>query len=203
MSGPLDRLPASWVTALFLAMVGSSAVADIYRWRDDDGKLHFTDEPPPGQRQGETVETRDLNTSDPVPTVNYEVERRDQTRVRRVVLKRNEQGYFAARGSINGQSVTFLVDTGASQVSVPVSVAERLGLERREKIDIQTANGVAEGYLTRLNTVSVGGIQIRNVEGTINPGADFNVVLLGMSFMKQVDFAQRGQRLILRQTVSR
>lgn len=203
MSGPLDRFPANWVTALLLVIVGSSAVADIYRWRDDDGKLHFTDEPPPGQRQGETVERRDLNTSDPVPNVNYEVERRDQTRVRRVVLKRNEQGYFAARGSINGQSVTFLVDTGASQVSVPVAVAKRLGLERREQIDIQTANGVAEGYLTRLNTVSVGGIQIRNVEGTINPGADFNVVLLGMSFMKQVDFAQRGQRLILRQTVSR
>jgi aspartyl protease family protein len=123
--------------------------------------------------------------------------------VRRVVVKRANNGHFAARGEINGTSVTFLFDTGASHVSIPQEVAQRIGLERGEEVRYSTANGVANGYLTNLDKVSVGKIDVDDVRGSINPNVDHEVVLLGMSFLGELEFTQRNDRLILRQKVTR
>lgn len=116
-----------------------------------------------------------------------------------VVLQRNRHGHYQATGQINGEQVQFLLDTGATTVAVPVRLAERLGLGRGPAITISTANGTATAYLTRLDDVRLGDITLHDIAATITPSMGGDDVLLGMSFLKQLEFTQRGDSLTLRQ----
>jgi aspartyl protease family protein len=122
-----------------------------------------------------------------------------QDGVREVTLQRNKFGHYVTSGEINGQSVTFLLDTGATGVAIPESTAKRLGLQRGRAYQSQTANGMAIGYATMLDLVAVGDIQLRGVRAGIAPGLQEGQILLGMTFLKHIEFTQRGDTLILRQ----
>lgn len=119
--------------------------------------------------------------------------------VREVVLQRNKFGHYVTSGEINGQPVTFLLDTGATGVAIPESMAKRLGLQRGQAYRSQTANGMAIGYATLLDQVAVGDIRLQDVRAGIAPGLQTEQVLLGMTFLKHIEFTQRGDTLILRQ----
>ena len=119
--------------------------------------------------------------------------------VREVVLQRNKFGHYVTSGEINGQPVTFMLDTGATGVAVPASVARRLGLQRGQAFRTQTANGTGTSYAARLDRVSVGGIELQDVRAGITPGLQTEQILLGMSFLKHIEFTQRGDTLTLRQ----
>ena len=119
--------------------------------------------------------------------------------VREVVLQRNKFGHYVTSGEINGQPVTFLLYTGATGVAVPAAVAKRLGLRRGQAFRTQTANGTAVSYAAKLERVSVGEIELKNVQAGITPGLQTEEILLGMSFLKYIEFTQRGDMLILRQ----
>jgi aspartyl protease family protein len=114
-----------------------------------------------------------------------------------VVLQRNRDGHYIAPGLINGEPVTFLLDTGATQVSVPEALAEKIGLERGRRQQTMTANGVISVHSTRLESVRLGGIELRNVAASINPHMAGDTVLLGMSFMQHLDMVQRAGTLRL------
>ena len=116
-----------------------------------------------------------------------------------VVLQRNRQGHYVTSGEINGLPVTFILDTGATGVAVPSAVAQRLGLQPGRAFSTQTANGLSVSYAVNLDRVSVGGIALSEVAASITPGLTTNAVLLGMSFLKHIEFTQRGDQLILRQ----
>ena len=115
-----------------------------------------------------------------------------------VKLRRNRAGHYVANGGINGREVVFLVDTGATDVAVPGDLEHRLGLDRGRPIASRTANGMAVAYTTRLDTVELGGIRLRDIRATILPGMDGDQVLLGMSFLKRLELIQRGNELTLR-----
>lgn len=119
--------------------------------------------------------------------------------VREVELQRNRYGHYVTAGSINGQPVVFMLDTGATGVAVPLHIANQLQLERGASIQVQTANGLATGYSASLDRVAVDGIELENVRAIINPNDDTDVILLGMSFLKKIEFTQRGDVLTLRQ----
>jgi aspartyl protease family protein len=114
-----------------------------------------------------------------------------------VVLQRNRSGHYVAPGRINGEPVTFLLDTGATQVSVPEVLADRLGLEKGRRLQTMTANGVISVHTTRLDSVQLGGIELRDVSASINPYMPGDTVLLGMSFMQHLDMVQREGTLSL------
>lgn len=119
--------------------------------------------------------------------------------VREVVLKRNRYGHYVATGAINNIPVVFMLDTGATDISVPQALAERLDLEAGPPVYYQTANGTAKAYITRLDNVSLGEITLHDVRAHINPNFDSDEILLGMTFLKHLEFTQKGDTLTLRQ----
>lgn len=116
-----------------------------------------------------------------------------------VQLQSNSQGHFVAAGQINGQPVTFLLDTGATDVAIPLELADRLELPRGAPVSLQTANGQTTGYRTVLDSLGLGDILLRNVRAIVAPGFEGDQVLLGMSALKQLEFTQRAGTLVLRQ----
>jgi aspartyl protease family protein len=116
-----------------------------------------------------------------------------------VLLERNKWGHYVTSGFINAEPVTFLLDTGATGVAIPGGVANRLGLRKGAAFKTQTANGASISYAVTLSSVSVGGISLQNVPAGIAAGLETDEVLLGMSFLKHIEFSQRGNTLILRQ----
>ena len=115
-----------------------------------------------------------------------------------LVLKRNKFGHYVTSGFINGQPVIFMLDTGATKVAVPSGVAERIGLRAGAPMRVNTANGVATAYMTRLGSLRMGAIELYDVSASIVPGMQGEQILLGMSVLKQVDFSQTGDELTLR-----
>lgn len=116
-----------------------------------------------------------------------------------VTLHRNRAGQYIASGFINDHRVNFMVDTGATDVALSAELAEKLGLRREQPVVYRTANGDVRGYRTTLNRVRLGNIVVSNVRGGINPGMPDSIVLLGMSFLKQLELTQRNNTLILKQ----
>ena len=116
-----------------------------------------------------------------------------------VVLTADAAGHFLARGSINGTSVRFLVDTGASMISIGTSDARRIGVDASmgQLGYTQTANGVAQVARVKLNTVKVGDIVLNNVDATIHQ-QDMPVVLLGMSFLNRMEMQRNGDTMTLK-----
>jgi aspartyl protease family protein len=114
-----------------------------------------------------------------------------------VVLERNRAGHYVADGEINGERVTFLVDTGATTVALPMSLARRLGLQLGAAVTVQTAGGPKVAYQTRLASVRLGGIEQKDVPAIASEGMEGAGVLLGMSFLRHLEFSQRDGRLVL------
>lgn len=122
-----------------------------------------------------------------------------EDRIREVTLQRNKFGHYVTSGKLNGQDVVFILDTGATGVAIPDHIARKLNIRRGRAFPVQTANGTGTSYATRLDSVSVGEILLADVEAGIVPGLTGDEVLLGMSFLRHIEFAQRGDTLVLKQ----
>ncbi|WP_223447581.1 MULTISPECIES: retropepsin-like aspartic protease family protein [Pseudomonas] len=120
-----------------------------------------------------------------------------------VKLVSNAQGHFVASGQINGQPVDFMLDTGATDVSIPAGLAKRLKLEEGFGVTLSTANGLSQGYRTRIERLQLGDIVLRDVRALVAPGLHGDQVLLGMSALNKLEFTQRGGTMLLRQTTNR
>jgi aspartyl protease family protein len=109
-------------------------------------------------------------------------------------LYANNAGHFLGEGYINGSSMKFLVDTGASSIALSGKEARRLGLSYLNG-DIgaaSTAAGVVKAYRISLNTVKIGGIVMHQVEAMVLEGDSPPVVLLGMSVLNRVQMERDG-----------
>lgn len=129
---------------------------------------------------------------------NRELTVREQDGALEVVLQRNRFGHYLASGAIDGEPVTFLLDTGATTLSIPAAVARRLGLERGAPYRVSTANGTITVYATRIRRLELGPLVLRDIPAHVNPHMDGDEVLLGMSALRELEFTQRGDRLTLR-----
>ena len=116
-----------------------------------------------------------------------------------VTLAQNFYGHYVANGKINGRNVTFLLDTGATDVVIPEALATEIGLPKGLASRASTANGVITVYHTTIDELQLGSIQLRHINASINPAMTKNEkVLLGMSALKKLDMQQDGKTLILR-----
>lgn len=118
-----------------------------------------------------------------------------------VTLTADAHGQFSAQVQINGIDATFLVDTGASVVTLPSSLARRanIDLERATPILISTANGRARAHRVLLNTVKLSDLTAHLVEAVVVEDAKLPYALLGMSFLKRMVMHRDGDSLILLQ----
>lgn len=103
-----------------------------------------------------------------------------------VILHKSMNGHFEAEVVINGQTVSMLVDTGASSVSLSWEDARKVGLNPENlaySASVRTANGAATAAAVKLAQVSLGPINRRNVPALVATEGRLEQSLLGMSFL--------------------
>ena len=114
-------------------------------------------------------------------------------------LTADGRGHFVTMGSVNGATVRFLVDTGATVVSLGTTDAVRAGIDYRkgERGMTMTANGPTQVWRVRLSNVRVGDVTLTDVEGAVL-ASDLPIALLGMSFLNRMEMTRDGSTMTLR-----
>ena len=117
----------------------------------------------------------------------------------KIVMTADNQGHFYTTGTVNGVSVRFLVDTGATMISLGMGDARRLGLdfERGQKGLTQTANGQGVVSKVQLATVRIGDVTLHNVDALIHQ-TEMPMALLGMSFLNRMEMQRDGSTMTLK-----
>jgi len=109
-------------------------------------------------------------------------------------------GMFVTTGSVNGFPMQFLVDTGATLVSMNSVQAKRLGISYRldgRESRSRTASGISKIWLVQLDRVKVGEIELSNVAAAVHEGRFPEITLLGMSFLSQLEMTRSAGALVL------
>ena len=120
---------------------------------------------------------------------------------REVMIYRDTKGAYTTVGSINGRTVNFMVDTGATAIAMSSDEARRLGIVYRldgDPVGVTTASGTVPGHRVTLDRVTVGDITQRNVDALVIPGNLPEQVLLGLTFLNRVEIRQDGAVMVLR-----
>ena len=120
---------------------------------------------------------------------------------REVHIAAHESGHYLVDVAVNGTDTPFLVDTGASWVTLTKEDAERAGIETEwldYDVRVQTANGIVRAAKVDLEELRIGEMELRDVAAMVND-ASMGMSLLGMSFLKRLDgYEVSEETLILR-----
>jgi aspartyl protease family protein len=116
----------------------------------------------------------------------------------RIVLPVSSGGHFMTQGAINGRAVSFMLDTGATSVAMSAADAKRIGLDfsKGQPIRVNTANGIAQGFRVRLNSVRVGDVEVYDVEAIVSE-QPMPFVLLGNSFISRFSMRRDADQMVL------
>jgi aspartyl protease family protein len=116
----------------------------------------------------------------------------------RIVLPADSRGHFMTQGAINGRAVTFMLDTGATSVAMSAADAQRIGLDysKGQRVQMNTANGVASGYKLRLQSVRVGDVEVYDIDAIVSP-QPMPFVLLGNSFINRFSMRRDADQMVL------
>src|SRR3989344_698177 len=117
---------------------------------------------------------------------------------KRVVLRADSRGHFINSGTINGRVMQYMVDTCASTVAIGLQDAERMGLnyQNGQPVRMNTANGVAQGWRMKLDSVRIGDVEVFGVEAIITP-QPMPYVLLGNSFLTEFQMTRINDQMVL------
>lgn len=185
------------VVALLALLQAGAASAEIYRWTDAEGNLHFTEDlsQVPSQYREQAVRRPPSGSKGALQTYTSpaSVEPRSAVRSRDVI-----HIPFERRGTLmwvtavvnNRHSIPFLIDTGASGVSLPSGVVDQLGIRIRPdtpRVTVSTANGYVRVPVVKLDSVQLGGARVEGLYATVNPA--MNVGLLGGSFFNNFKYS--------------
>ena len=115
-----------------------------------------------------------------------------------VSVAQDGSGHFLAEGMVNGAHIRFMIDTGATLVSIPVSEAARLGIDYQKGqpgYSILADGRRVASYRVTFDSVTIGDLTLLNVEGSVSQGS--GIPLLGMSFLNRTEMRQEGQSMTL------
>jgi len=172
--------------------VGTTADAEIYRWTDASGRLHYTEDLArvPAEHRQEALRSIDRPVTHSIQTFSGSAEpevpqRRSGRAAGAVRIPFVREGTLMRVEARLNDAVTapFLIDTGASGVSLPSEVAQQLGIRvsaDTPHVEVVTANGRVSRPLVMLDSVEVAGARVEGLEATLNPAMEIG--LLGGSF---------------------
>jgi aspartyl protease family protein len=122
---------------------------------------------------------------------------RDTSSSNKIVLPLASGGHFLAQGLVNGKPIQFMVDTGATTVALGVDDAKRMGIDYQKgrPVRMGTANGVAQGWLVKLNSVRIGDVEVYEVEAIVGPNMPY--ALLGNSFLSRFSMNRTSDQMVL------
>jgi aspartyl protease family protein len=116
----------------------------------------------------------------------------------RIVLPADSRGHYMTQGTINGRTVTFMLDTGATSIALSAADAQRIGLDysKAQRVQMSTANGVTVGYKLRLQSVRVGDVEVYDIDAIVSP-EPMPFVLLGNSFINRFSMRRDADQMVL------
>lgn len=116
----------------------------------------------------------------------------------RIVLPADSRGHYMTQGTINGRTVTFMLDTGATSIALSAGDAQRIGLDysKGQRVQMSTANGVTVGYRLRLQSVRVGDVEVYDIDAIVSP-EPMPFVLLGNSFINRFSMRRDADQMVL------
>jgi len=183
----------SAVLVFFLALSATQMACagshDYYECTDSSGVAAYSVERcPKGSQQRKIVDDTPPSTVDLGAAPNSGA----------ISLIADGRGQFFTGGTVNGVAMRFVVDTGATFVSLGAADAARAGIKYREgrPATSNTANGQMRTWLVTLDSVSIGGVTLRNVGAAVSESE--HPVLLGMSFLKRMNVNVDGQVMTLK-----
>jgi clan AA aspartic protease (TIGR02281 family) len=171
------------MTVTVLTILSQSVWSDtIYKCKNQQGNLLYQKSP-----CKENVQTISSWTAEPakIQAPAHEPEKNDSSEL---IIKQAPNGYYMVDGSINSKTLIFVIDTGASFVSLPGSVAHEAQIYCKDKVDMQTANGSIEGCKTTIQKLNFGPFFINDVIAVIAP--NLTQPLLGMNVLQQLKIEQ-------------
>ena len=214
---PLSRilrfLPVLWIILLGLAVQAGTDVRVVGLFSERavvviDGRQHILKV---GQTTPEGVRLLaadsesalfEIDGKEVVARLDGRVTARKRTaQTRDFQISRDMAGMYTTVGSINGRTVSFLVDTGATLVAISSTEARRLGIDFRllgKPMRVATASGVEPAWGVNLDSVKVGELELRNVGAVVLDGDQPAKVLLGMSYLGRLEMANSGSLMTLR-----
>ncbi len=165
----LRKLLILWLLLPFMAQ------ADIYKWTDKYGKVHFSDKPVAGSQKQHLKNMTGISN----PAFNL---KRNAMRIK----YQDKNGSMIVQGRVNNINMQFIVDTGATLVIIPPNIAKiaHISTQDAKTITLQTANGVTQSYMVNISSLHVEQLRQNNIRAAIQQvSPDPNLGLLGMSFL--------------------
>ena len=114
-----------------------------------------------------------------------------------LIINATYQGHFIIPGTINSKPVNFILDTGATNITLPWSIARESNLPVLNEFYAHTANGNALVYSSNIENLTIGEFKFNNIDVVISPQMSGNLCLLGMNILKELDINIQDNKLIL------
>ncbi|MEW7865675.1 retropepsin-like aspartic protease family protein [Aeromonas diversa] len=115
-----------------------------------------------------------------------------------LLLPRDASGHYRLEGAINGQPVQLMLDTGATLISIPQGVAQRIGITPRGEAFVETAAGRVRVATGRIDSLEMGPLTLYDLAVFINPAQSDQQVLVGMNALARLELIQKERQLLLR-----
>lgn len=176
-----------WLLALALC-VSLPASAAIFKCKKADGSFMYQEKP----CDAETQSVGTLNTG----SGGVEMDSKDPRDANAAFyIDQSANGHYFVDGTVNEKPLNFVVDTGASVISLPGGIANAANLHCEQLVRMNTANGTAAACKVVINKLTFGKFILRNVEAVIVP--NLSQPLLGMNVLSRFNVEQRNGQMIL------
>lgn len=176
-------------TVLLVALsLNVSHAAMVYKCKSEQGKLLYQKTPCAEEKQA----AGSLTLTTEVQAVKKdEVKRKAEV----LVIPKSPNGHYVLFTEANGHGINFVVDTGATMLSLPKATAAAMSLVCSDNVEMDTANGVSNGCTTTINELKMGDFILKNVPALIVP--NLSRPLLGMNVLQGFNMEQRNDEMRL------
>ncbi len=177
-----------WAAIISLLFVLPASAASVYKCKNPAGAFLYQEKPC-------ADETQPVSSWQAHSDSDVETDSADPSGKNAFIIGPGRNGHYFVDGAINDHFLNFVIDTGASLVSIPLSFATSTGLRCQRLAAIQTGNGVSNACYVTIQKLSFGHFTLRNVEALVAP--NLSQPLLGMNVLKRFNVEQKNGQMSL------